>query len=275
MRKECNPLSAVDLFQKPISCQKVFESFGGVVNMKFTGECFIPGKSPKRIEDDHIERYKFATKFVNGKKVLDIACGVGYGSRILAEAGASRVEGVDISEDVIHYAKYNYQMHKISFQKGDISNYKNDNIYDVIVCFETIEHVLDFRKALSNLYSLLKNSGLLLISSPNRLITSPLTASMNDRPSNEFHIREFTIKELESLLKEHGFTVEGADVFGQRQQRYFCNRYLRKTYKKLFNPDACFSPALTRVEKLAPRYFVIVARKVNKQNFTKPVIEKK
>lgn len=233
----------------------------------FTGEYFIPEKSPKRIEEDHIERYRFATQFVNGKTVLDIACGVGYGSGILAEAGALRVDGVDISEDVINYAKCNYHMDNISFLIGDISEYKTNEPYDVITCFETIEHVEDYRRALSNLYSLLNNCGLLLISSPNRLITSPYAKSINDKPSNQFHVREFTIEELGSALNDHGFLIDGSEIFGQRHQRHFANGYLRRIYKKLFNPDKRFNPVLTRVGKLMPRYFVIVARKVNGQDF--------
>lgn len=237
------------------------------MDLEFTGEYFIPGKSPKRIEEDHIERYRFATQFVNGKTVLDIAWGVGYGSRTLAEAGTLRVDGVDISEDLISYAKCNYQMKNIPFLVGDISEYKTDELYDVITCFETIEHVEDYRRALSNLYSLLNNDGLLIISTPNRLITSPYAKSINDKPSNKFHVREFTIEEFESTLKDHGFLIDGSDIFGQRQQRYFSNTYLRRIYKNLFSPDDRFSPVLTRVGKLMPRYFVVVARKVNRQDF--------
>ena len=195
------------------------------MHLKFTGEYFIPEKSPKKIEEDHVERYKFAAQFVNGKTVLDIACGVGYGSGILAEAGALRVDGVDISEDVINYAKCNYQMDNISFLIGDISEYKTNKPYDVITCFETIEHVEHYRTVLSNLYLLLNNYGLLIISSPNRLITSPYAKSIKDKPSNKFHVREFTVAELGSALSDHGFVVDGSVIRGQRQQRYFANGY--------------------------------------------------
>ena len=59
-----------------------------------------------KIEEDHLARYDFACKFVNRKKVLDIACGMGYGSKMLSKAGALCVDGVDISEEAIEYAKH-------------------------------------------------------------------------------------------------------------------------------------------------------------------------
>lgn len=230
--------------------------------LEFTGEYWIPGKSPSNIENDHLERYRFATRFVYGKKVLDISCGVGYGSFLLAKAGASRVDGVDISEEVIDYAKNNYQMNNLSFIIGNICEYKTDNLYDVIICFETIEHIENYQKALLNLYSLLMSDGVLIISSPNRLISSPRAKSIYDRPSNKCHVREFTIEELKLALENGGFVVDKSDIFGQRQQIYFGNYRLRKLYEKLFKPSQRFNPTLTRVGKLVPEFFTIVARKV-------------
>ena len=76
--------------------------------MEFTGEYFIPGKVENRIEQDHIARYSFAKKFVQNSNVLDVACGVGYGSVLLLEGGAKSYTGVDINESSIVYAKKNY-----------------------------------------------------------------------------------------------------------------------------------------------------------------------
>jgi len=227
----------------------------------FTGETWIPGATPKRIEDDHIERYRFASKFVRGKIVLDIACGAGYGSKIFAQAGASRVDAVDISEDLINYAKSNYKIANIRFLIGDIYSYKADVFYDIIICFETIEHIKKYDRALSNLYSLLHNNGLLIISSPNRIITSPHAKSIESKPDNKFHIREFTVEELRSILEAHSFKVNALDIYGQRLQRYFKNKRLQKTYKGLLRPDELFSPIVTRAGKRIPRYFIIIARK--------------
>lgn len=231
------------------------------MELNFTGEVCIPGVTPKRIEDDHIERYRFASQYVKGKIVLDIACGVGYGSKILAEAGALRIDAVDVSEDLIAYAKCNYKKENIHFLVGDICAYKTDILYDIIVCFETIEHIEDYNKALSNLYSLFRKGGLLLISSPNRLITSPNAKTIESKPDNKFHVREFTIEELKAVLKGHGFEIQDSDIFGQRQQMYFKNKCLRRIYKRIFNPDELANPVVTRIRNRMPRYFIIVSRK--------------
>ena len=95
------------------------------MGLEFTGEYFIPGKSPRSVEEDHIERYRFARQFVSDKTVLDIACGTGYGSNLLADSGASRVDGVDISEDVINYAISSYQADNLFFLKSRLCRYFN------------------------------------------------------------------------------------------------------------------------------------------------------
>lgn len=231
------------------------------MELNFTGEVWVPGVTPKRIEDDHIERYRFASQFVKGKIILDIACGVGYGSKVLAQAGSLRVDAVDISKDLIAYGTHNYKMENIRFIVGDIRLYKTDVLYNIIVCFETIEHIEDYNKALSNLYSLLSKGGLLVISSPNRLITSPEAKTIKSKPDNKFHVCEFTIEELKSILEDHGFEIYDSDIYGQRQQWYFRNKYLQSIHKKLFNPDEMCSPVVTKVGKKMPRYFIIVARK--------------
>ena len=147
------------------------------MSINFTGEYFVPGQSSSRLEADHLARYQFASRFVGGKSVLDIACGVGYGSALLSEAGALRVDGVDINEDVIAHARGSYASEKTHFQCGDIYTFSSSSCYDIIVSFETIEHVDDYNKALANLSRLLCENGRLIISSPNRCITSPKARS--------------------------------------------------------------------------------------------------
>ena len=124
------------------------------MDLDFTGEYCVPGKTPNTIEDEHIERYKFARPLVDGKVVLDIACGVGYGSKLMAESGALKVDAVDISKEVVSYASKTYQKQNLNFYEGDIRNFVENGPYDVITCFETIEHVSDFHSALINLFIL-------------------------------------------------------------------------------------------------------------------------
>lgn len=226
--------------------------------MNFTGEYCVIGQTPKRIVDDHVERYRFAAQFVPGKRVLDLACGTGYGSRMLAGAGAKEVIGVDISKEVVAYARKTFGMERVSFATGDICTFKTGQAFDVITCFETIEHVENYSGALGNLKVLLGSAGLLLISSPNRIITSPKAHSLGSKPKNPYHKQEFIIPELREALHRQGFAVDGA--FGQRQRRHFQNSILRKLHAGIFKPNVRSSPEVKPVNDLVPRYFLMVAR---------------
>jgi SAM-dependent methyltransferase len=229
--------------------------------LNFTGEYFIPGKSGERIEADHLERYRFACKFAKGKSVLDIACGVGYSGAMFIEAGAVSYDGVDINEKLIQYAKINYGSERINYFAGDICTFRSKTKYDLISCYETIEHIKNYETAIKNLNSLLKSGGTLLISSPNRIVTSPNSDTLTDKPSNEFHTQEFIPEELLSILNKNGFTSGKDKLYGQRQrEKVYRNRYYRKIVYTVFgNPDIKKSPEVTKVVDKIPRYFIIVA----------------
>lgn len=117
----------------------------------------------------HIDRYKFALEYTENKVVADIACGTGYGSEIIAiEGKAKKIYGIDISEETIMYAKDIHGNPNIEFicTSADDTKLRSNSI-DILVSFETLEHVLDERKLLSEFYRILKPDGLLLISTPN------------------------------------------------------------------------------------------------------------
>ena len=229
--------------------------------IEFTGEQFVPGVSSKRMRDDHLQRYKFASRFVSGKDVLDVACGAGYGSVFLKEyGGAKSVLGVDISSDVVKSAIEKYKRDGVDFTVGDLANFNPTRKFDTIVSFETIEHVHDYKSALSNLYKLLNDGGNLIISTPNRPVTSPYARTLSDKPRNPYHVREFAVSEIVSALRGVGFEVSSHNIYGQRQQYVFKNRVINRIYKKIFKPDIRSSP---KVELLTnePRFIVIVATK--------------
>lgn len=233
---------------------------------EFTGEYFIPGESGERIEADHLERYRFASSYVRGKSVLDIACGVGYSAPILAAAGAASYDGVDINPELTAYASGQYGTEIIRYHTGDICTFATNRQYDLITCFETIEHVEDYKSALLNLHRLLKADGLLLISSPNRRVTSPNCRSLADKPANKFHVQEFTPDELLSALGTAGFFAGRADIFGQRQRirgfklaRLIAPGLLSRMGRAA---DRLSSPAATPMRPLhESRYFIVVASK--------------
>lgn len=228
----------------------------------FTGEQFIPGRTEHRIAEDHLERYRFAQNYVQGRNVLDIACGVGYGAAMLAERAATKVDAVDISENTIRFADASYILPNLCFSVGDILTFSSHAHYDVITCFETIEHVTDWERAISNLSVLLRPGGTLLLSSPNRLITSPKAKTLNDPPRNIFHVREFVVEELVEMLEHHSFRVKPDSIFGQRQQPFIRNRFIRIAYKYLFDTKITTDPRVSPLNGRMPRYIVIVATKI-------------
>lgn len=231
-------------------------------SVDFTGEFFVPGSSGERVEADHFERYKFACNFAPGKSILDIACGVGYSAPLFVNVGAASYEGVDSGSKQIDYAKKHFGANTVNFHIGDICTYDSGKKYDLITCFETIEHVENYLQALKNLFNLLKPGGTLIISSPNRLVTSPKTLSLEGKPSNKYHTQEFTPEELVLLLQERGFTVTKENVYGQRQGRLYRHKIVQKIANMFFgNPKHKASPLVAPITNKAPRYFVVVAAK--------------
>ena len=233
---------------------------GSVAAMpEFTGEQFIPGKAGARIAADHLARYRFARSFAAGRRVLDIACGVGYGTAILADGGATFVDGVDHAEPIISAARSFYPRCNVKYTTGDIATYATTEPYDLVTCFETIEHVNDHEAGLSNHNRLIRPGGVLLISSPNRLLTSPDAKLLSDTPRNRFHVREFTPNELVLALQRAGFTVPSGGLYGQRQQRAISGRRLRVIYGTVFMTKYLTSAAVTPLSRRMPRYVVIRA----------------
>jgi SAM-dependent methyltransferase len=225
---------------------------------RFTGEFFIPGESSQRIEDDHLERYVYVSRFVSGARVLDVACGSGYGSRLLHDAGAREVVGVDVSEAALDIARSEYASSGVVFEVGDVATYGEDRSFDVIVSLETIEHVPDPAAALRNLRRLLRRDGSFFVSSPNRPITSPAARNFDDRPANPFHVHEFTPRELRAALVHSGFAVDRG-VLGQRLQPRL-PRFASRVWSKLFQPAERARPTVRRVGPgFSARYFILVA----------------
>jgi SAM-dependent methyltransferase len=153
----------------------------------------ITGKETFKL---HIDRYTFACKHTHGT-VLDMACGVGYGSFFIADTcdKVESVTGVDISIDAIEYAKKRYNHQKIQFFNSDAKTFDNGNKYDSIVSLETIEHILEPCKLISNFSNLLKPEGKIVAS-------VPITPSVDVNPH---HISDFTKKSFFKLFNNFGF----------------------------------------------------------------------
>ncbi len=180
--------------------------------MKFTGERLIPRDETcgpeTEIYKEHFARYNFAYKFLKSDfTVLDIACGVGYGTELMASKHC-KVYGCDIDNKAIDYAKKNYSSENTVFQVMNASSLSfQDDFFDCIACFETLEHLQDYKKTLAEFSRVLKQNGKLIISTPNKEV------SLKHNTNNEFHINEFTKKEFLQVLSEY---FSGIDLYSQK-----------------------------------------------------------
>jgi len=191
---------------------------------------------------DHGNRYQFCQPLVSGKIVLDGACGTGFGSYILAQANAQHVDAIDISSEAINMAQRYYAHPKIHFEVCDILSLAATSQYDIIVSFETIEHIADTEKYLQGMQQALKPGGSFFVSTPNRNVSNPRAARF-DKPRNPFHCQEWTTAEFVELLAQY-FVVE--EVYGQHPHYYKGTRartiesvFMSKRLRKLLHlPEA-------------------------------------
>ena len=176
-----------------------------------TGERFDPPFMRGHIiEAEHFARYAWAAQFASGRRVLDAACGMAYGTAMLAAAGAKEVVGVDLDESVI--AKVSAAAPPAtSFEVADLRKLPfADDEFDLVVCFEAIEHVPEPEVVLDQLARVLRPDGLLVVSTPNRDVYTP---------GNPFHLRELKPNELEeelsrrfrsvALRRQHSWVASG------------------------------------------------------------------
>ena len=165
--------------------------------LPFTGERFTP-ECVREIWYEHWHRYVFAQPFVQGKRVLDAACGEGYGSALLAGGGAQRVLGVDIDGSAIGHARARYgERTNLSFSVGDCTALDLPPAsFDAVVSFETLEHVHAQESLIAGFARVLTDDGVLFVSSPDKRTYSDISGFRN-----EFHVRELYREELLALLR--------------------------------------------------------------------------
>lgn len=165
---------------------------------RFQGANVVDAEKLSPYWGEHTARYSFASQFVNDKCVLDIACGTGYGLIFLKER-ARQVTGVDASFVAASQA-INESNGKAAVVNGNGRCLPfDDEIFDVVTSFETLEHVMERSDFLAELKRVLRKGGYLILSTPNARFTEPVDGV----PRNPFHLFEYTAEELRSELMEH------------------------------------------------------------------------
>jgi SAM-dependent methyltransferase len=164
----------------------------------------------------HMARYSLAHSHCQGKRVLDVACGEGYGSRLLKNWGATEVYGIDVSSDAISHAQKHFSGEGVQFYCAAAENLLQllvDQKFDLIVSLETIEHLENPEKFLSDLKCLLNPGGCIIVSCPNDNWYFPL-----DTESNPYHLKKYQFEDFRSLtenvLGPASTWLLGAPTFG-------------------------------------------------------------
>lgn len=174
------------------------------MSLGFTGERIVPGAPDceptfaQKMYQEHLARYAFAAQFAQGRDVLDVGCGVGYGSQWLGKSGARSVLGIDISAEAVEHAQHNYFHPVVRFRAQDASAIEAEGGYDLVTCFELIEHIEQQALVLDRIKAALRPNGQLVISTPRPL----------DDIRTHFHVHEMSFEELFDLLKQRFAHVE-------------------------------------------------------------------
>jgi len=177
--------------------------------LDWTGERFLPWIKEYAVAYEHLHRYAYAKALVKNKRVLDLACGEGYGSNLLASDAAS-VVGIDIDASVISHASAKYARKNLRFVTGSITAVpiQENHCFDVIVCFEAIEHIENQDELLAETKRLLDPEGLLIVSTPNKPIYGEESPE-----KNPFHVKELHFTEFQELLGRYFRNIK---FLGQR-----------------------------------------------------------
>jgi ubiquinone/menaquinone biosynthesis C-methylase UbiE len=167
---------------------------------------------PIWVRNEHLARFRFAATFAPGKVVVDCASGDGLSSRMLAEAGAAQVYGYDLSPEAVEYARRVNAHANAQFEVASATELPlEDDAADLFVSLETIEHLDDVGDYLREIMRVLRPNGELICSTPNRLVYSP-GHTIESRPWNRFHVREYSPNQLEHQQRSY---FEEVELLGQ------------------------------------------------------------
>ena len=179
---------------------------------------------------EHLHRYQVAINYLSpNARVLDIACGNGFGSYMMSQQKTSQVIGGDISEETIFYCKNAFPVAKnLDFQvmDGTKTGFANAH-FDTVISFETIEHTTQYKEMLRELERITKGGGIFIVSTPNKSVSSP-----DGIVKNPYHTQEFTYDELLDLLKKN---FDDVILYGQQYIRYRNSNFKNKLAQLIEN----------------------------------------
>jgi ubiquinone/menaquinone biosynthesis C-methylase UbiE len=161
-------------------------------------ERIAPPYCSNSLTEQHVARYRWASRFVRDRLTLDLACGTGYGAEILLSGGSSSVVSSDISHDAMQLGKELFEISAV--QANGLSLPFRDAAFGAIVSLETIEHVTDGRQLLTEFDRVLKPSGRLLLSTPNARLSPG---------GNPYHLKEFMLDEVFTLCRSLALELVG------------------------------------------------------------------
>ncbi len=185
----------------------------GVPPLALTGERTLPDVPEENYwYRRHLVVYEWIARRVAGLRVVDLACGEGYGSDVLAGAGAASVVGVDANPEAHEHARLRYERDNLRFERNMIETF--DERCDAIVFLQTIEHVNDPGLVLERFKALIGRGGVTYVSTPNVLTLAPAGA---ERSGNPWHIYEYRPPEFEALCAAHFGSIELYGLFHARK----------------------------------------------------------
>ncbi len=188
----------------------------GVPPLELTGERTLPDIPAENYWfRRHLAVYEWIAERVAGGRVLDMACGEGYGSDLLAERAAD-VVGLDANPEAHDHARLRYVRANLRFERGLVETFGHPGVFDAVVFLQTIEHVRDPSAVLGHLRSLLAPGGAAYVSTPNVLTLAPPGA---ERSGNPWHVKEYRAAEFRKLCEGAFGQVELLGLFHARKLR--------------------------------------------------------
>jgi 2-polyprenyl-3-methyl-5-hydroxy-6-metoxy-1,4-benzoquinol methylase len=189
----------------------------GVPPLSLTGERTLPDVPAENYwYRRHLAVYEWIAAQVVDARVLDMACGEGYGTAMLAERGARSVVGVDANPEAYEHARLRYTGPGLSFERGLVETWGGVGAFDAVTFLQTIEHVQDPAAVLSHFRALLAPGGSVFVSTPNLLTLAPRGAEKSDNP---WHIKEYRAHELRELCESIFESVQLYGLYHARKLR--------------------------------------------------------